>query len=96
MKVRTTKPGGAEPVGEPQASATETAKPQVALIPAPRRIFGFPASVAEFLLLFRLRVRRSSALSVDVLERAARVVLVTCQNWFSPGTAPKSGPGKRS
>ena len=50
---------------------------------APRRAVGFPASVAEFLLLFRLRVRRRSALCTDMLERAVRVVVVTCKNWFA-------------
>ena len=50
---------------------------------APSRPVGFPASVAEFLLVFRLRVRRRSALCGDMLERALRVVLVTCKNWFA-------------
>jgi hypothetical protein len=34
----------------------------------------------------RLRARRRAAPSADVLERAARIVFVTCQNWFAkPG-----------
>lgn len=52
-------------------------------IVAPPRALGFPSSIAEFLLVFRLRVRRRSALSGDMLERALRVVLVTCKNWFA-------------
>jgi hypothetical protein len=50
---------------------------------APARQVGFPASIAEFLLVFRLKARRRSALSSDILERALRVVLVTCKNWFT-------------
>lgn len=53
-------------------------------LPAPvaRRHLGFQASIAEFLLVTRLRARRRAAPSADVLERAARIVFVTCQNWF--------------
>lgn len=51
----------------------------------PQRPVGFPASIAEFLLVFRLRARRRSALSSDILERAVRVVFVTCQHWFGAG-----------
>ena len=54
--------------------------------PAPGRAVGFPASVAEFLLLFRLRVRRRSALCADMLERAVQLVVVTCKNWFATDT----------
>lgn len=50
-----------------------------------QRPVGFPASIAEFLLVFRLRARRRSALSADILERAVRVVFVTCQHWFGAG-----------
>ena len=50
---------------------------------APQRQIGFPSRIAEFLLVFRLRARRRSALSADILERAVRVVFVTCKNWFS-------------
>lgn len=54
---------------------------------APQRPVGFPASITEFLLVFRLRIRRRSALSTEMLERALHVVLVTCKNWFS-GSGP--------
>ncbi|MFZ2296006.1 MAG: hypothetical protein WAW46_13340 [Polaromonas sp.] len=49
----------------------------------------FPASIAEFLLVFRLRVRLRAARSADVLERALRVVLVTCTHWFMPSEPEK-------
>ncbi|MBH2020595.1 hypothetical protein [Polaromonas sp.] len=49
----------------------------------PQRQVGFPASIAEFLLVFRLKARRRSTLSADILERAVRVVFVTCKNWFA-------------
>lgn len=42
------------------------------------------ASIAESLLVSRLRARtqRQNAPSADVLERGARMVLVTCNSWF--------------
>jgi hypothetical protein len=52
----------------------------------PRRDIGFQASIAEFLLINRLRARRPTQPSADVLERAAHVVFVTCQNWFGKST----------
>lgn len=58
----------------------------------PQRALGFPARIAEFLLVFRLRVKRRSSLSADILERALRVVLVTCQNWFGAGAERKPAP----
>jgi len=56
---------------------------------APSRAVGFPSSIAEFLLVFRLRARRRSALSGDMMERALRMVLVTCKNWFSNSASPR-------
>lgn len=50
---------------------------------APQRQVGFPARIAEFLLVFRLRARRPSTLCADILERAVRVVFVTCKHWFA-------------
>ena len=50
---------------------------------APERPVGFPSRIAEFLLVFRLRASRRSALSGDMMERALRVVLVTCRHWFA-------------
>ncbi|MEO5658971.1 MAG: hypothetical protein ABIQ90_04130 [Polaromonas sp.] len=63
-------------------------------IVAPSRALGFPASVAEFLLVFRLRIRRRSVLCGEMLERALRVVLVTCKNWFSASDAKSHRPGQ--
>lgn len=55
-----------------------------AVVVAPKRQIGFQASIAEFLLISRLRARRRAAPSADVLERGAHIVFVTCQNWFAP------------
>ena len=59
---------------------------------APQRQVGFPARIAEFLLVFRLRARRRSALSADILERAVRVVFVTCKHWFGGTDSPAPRP----
>jgi hypothetical protein len=61
---------------------------------APQRQVGFPSRIAEFLLVFRLRARRRSTLSADILERAVRVVFITCKNWFS-GADSHSPPPRR-
>lgn len=61
---------------------------------APQRPVGFPSRIAEFLLVFRLRARRGSALSVDILERAVRVVFVTCKNWFAGADSHSPRPRK--
>ena len=66
----------------PWTRSRDEASPNLPIVAPPRPV-GFPASVAEFLLVFRLRVRRRSALSADMLERALRVVLVTCKSWFA-------------
>lgn len=55
----------------------------------------FSASVAEFLLLFRLRARRVPENAAGVMQRALRMVLVTCENWFGRRDATKAGHGKR-
>ena len=62
--------------------AAGDARPKLPAIARPRAV-GFPSRIAEFLLVFRLRARRRSKLSADILERAVRVVLVTCTNWFA-------------
>jgi hypothetical protein len=62
----------------------------------PQRAVGFPASIAEFLLVFRLRARRRrAALSADMLERAVRMVLVTCQHWFGASDLHQQGARRR-
>lgn len=58
--------------------------PRAATVPAPLSVrAGFQAGIAEFLLVSRLRARRRAEPSADVLERAARIVFVTCKNWFA-------------
>lgn len=69
------------PWSHPRKAAESEAGSRLPAI-IPRRPVGFPSSIAEFLLVFRLRVRRRSTLSADMLERAVQVVLVTCQQWF--------------
>ena len=59
---------------------------------APQRQVGFPSRIAEFLLVFRLRARRRSALSADILQQAVRVVFVTCKNWFAGTDSPTPRP----
>src|SRR3982751_3607384 len=65
-------------------------------VPAPvsNRTATFQASIAEFLLVNRLRARRRAQPSADVMERAARIVFVTCQNWFAKPA--RGGPDHRS
>lgn len=48
------------------------------------RVDGQRASMAQLLLLARLRARNRRDLAVDSLERAAHVIFVTCKNWFLP------------
>jgi hypothetical protein len=52
-------------------------------LPAKQRI-SFNAGIAEFLLINRLRARSArKAQAAEMLERATRIVFVTCRNWFS-------------
>jgi len=93
-------PDGFEAPEAPQAieaaqAAQAAPKPRASLPAiAPSRPLGFPASIAEFLLVFRLKARRPqarasvSSSSREILERALRVVLVTCKNWFIHADAP--------
>ena len=46
------------------------------------------ASVAQQLLVARLKARNRRDLAVDTLERGAHVLWVTCKNWFSSGQPP--------
>jgi hypothetical protein len=52
-------------------------------VPKTRTALNFQARIAEFLLIHRLRARHKSAPSADVLQRAERIVFITCQNWFA-------------
>ena len=54
----------------------------------------FAASVAEFWLLFRLRARGHSTSQASVMQRALRMVLVTCDHWFGKARSPGSGRDK--
>jgi hypothetical protein len=49
----------------------------------PKRGISFRAGIAEFLLILRLKSRRRGARASDIPERAARIILVTCKNWFT-------------
>lgn len=60
-----------------------------------RRKNRFSASVAEFLLLFRLRARRTPESATSVMQRALRMVLVTCENWFGRSDSSKTGRDKQ-
>ncbi|MDQ3058842.1 MAG: hypothetical protein M3R45_04875 [Pseudomonadota bacterium] len=79
------------------SAGNETASSPKTLLPAirPERPVRFPASIAEFLLVFRLRARRPSTLSADILERAVRVVFVTCQHWFGGSDLHQHGAPRR-
>jgi|GEM_PF-3605629 len=72
-----------EPSGKAVPGLDTDEKPKAGLpARASRFAVGFPARVAEFLLLFRLRARRRSALCGDMLERAVHILVVTCKSWF--------------
>jgi hypothetical protein len=73
-----------EPLGGRSARPAAPPKPA-------RRDVGFQASLAEFLLINRLRARRKAEPSADVLERGARILQVTCKHWFAPERPPRSG-----
>ena len=60
---------------------------------ASRRRISINASIAEFLLINRLRARSSQRWqqAAEILERAAHIVFVTCKNWFSAGKGHLGG-----
>ena len=52
----------------------------------------FNASIAELLLVNRLRARvHPKTQAADIMKRAANIVFVSCKNWFpaSEGTPPQ-------
>lgn len=62
------------------------------------RVDGQRASIAQLLLLARLRARTRRDLAADSLERAAHVIFVTCKSWFLPspdrdGQVPPAATG---
>ena len=48
-----------------------------------KRSIGFRAGIAEFLLILRLKSRRRTDRASDIPDRATRIILVTCKNWFT-------------
>ena len=51
-----------------------------------KRKAGFQASIAEMLLVSRLKARNeqdSQVSDAGILDRAAHVIFVTCKNWFT-------------
>jgi len=81
------------------------------LLDAPRAVGGLPgsamrmsiklqASVAEFLLVSHLRARckpvRSSDRSEDVIQRGAKIIDVTCKNWFATAGTRRASVGYRT
>lgn len=55
------------------------------------------ASVAQLLLVARLKARNRRDLAVDTLERGAHVIWVTCKSWFSSGGSSRdSDPNKET
>lgn len=78
---------------------------------APRAVGGLPgtarrmslklqASMAEFLLVTRLRARSQPAhtpeQSEDVLKRGAEIIDVTCKNWFATARTTRASPAYRT
>ena len=60
------------------------------------RVAGPRASMAQLLLLVRLRARNRRDLAVDSLERAAHVIYVTCKNWFFPARKQADKPATQA
>ncbi|HYW55539.1 MAG TPA: hypothetical protein VE934_01145 [Polaromonas sp.] len=67
-------------------SAVDPGKPDNKLAPGHARgDLVQRASIAQLLLVARLRARNRRDLAVDLLERATQVIVVTCKSWFSSG-----------
>ena len=65
--------------------------------PCPRSppSISFTASIAEFLLVVRLKARSQRKVqAAEILERASHIVFVTCKDWFSTGDGKASGGRK--
>lgn len=54
-----------------------------------KRVEEHRPSIAQLLLVARLRARNRRDLARDSLERAAQVMTVTWKNWFSPTRKPE-------
>jgi hypothetical protein len=72
----------------PPSTAVTPALPK----PAGRGL-NFQASIAEFLLVNRLKARSRRDQAAVVLERASHIVFVTCKNWF--GDADQTAAQRR-
>jgi hypothetical protein len=64
----------------PSPSSSSTGLPAVY-----KRKLSFQASIAEMLLVNRLKARTQQDQAAHMLERAAHVIFVTCKNWFATG-----------
>ena len=58
----------------------------VAVVPSRRRR-SLQASIAELLLVNRLKARSQRNQASEMLDRASHIVFVTCKHWFSGGNA---------
>ena len=60
-----------------------------------QRSIRFNASIAEFLLVIRLKARSQRKVqAAEILDRASHIVLVTCKDWFCAGDGKSSGGRK--
>ena len=72
-----------------------------AAVPGPvnkQKQIGFRASLAEFLLINRLRARIrpvEPAQAADVLQRGAQIIFVTCKAWFGDAEVRERDQGSR-
>jgi len=74
---------------------TDKRKPQAEPGTALSRASAQRASVAQLLLVARLKARNRRDLAVDTLERGAHVIWVTCKSWFSSGGASKDADSNK-
>ena len=70
--------------------STDKREPQSERGVAMTRASAQRASVAQLLLVTRLKARNRRDLAVDTLERGAHVIWVTCKSWFSSGQPPSA------
>ena len=68
----------------PHAACACTAMRPAAL-PVSRSLMGLRSGAAELVLLNRLRARSPQALTVETLERAARIIELTARSWCTQG-----------
>ena len=89
------------PVGLPDSADVPPADSLPKVAPVKKRLdVGFKASLAEFLLINRLRARirpktAQPVQSADVLQRAEKIIYVTCKDWFGDGDSRSGDVGTR-